>query len=30
LLDDILPAKKIVENTWKDFLDALQNPIGKI
>ncbi len=30
LLDDILPAKTIVENIWREFLEALDNPIKNI
>ena len=30
LLDDILPAKKIVENIWTEFEEALNNPIKNI
>jgi enoyl-[acyl-carrier protein] reductase II len=29
LLDDILPAKQIVENIWKEFNESLSNPIKK-
>jgi enoyl-[acyl-carrier protein] reductase II len=29
LLDDILPAKQIVENIWKEFNELLSNPIKK-
>ena len=29
LLDDILPAKQIVENIWKEFKESLSNPIKK-
>jgi enoyl-[acyl-carrier protein] reductase II len=27
ILDDILPAGKIVEKVWREFMDGLQNPI---
>jgi enoyl-[acyl-carrier protein] reductase II len=27
LIDDILPAKKIVENLWKEFIEALEQPL---
>ncbi len=27
LLDDILPAGKIIENIWKEFMDGLQYPL---
>ncbi len=30
LLDDILPAKNIVENIWKEFQEALEHPIKNI
>ncbi len=30
LLDDILPAKKIVENIWMEFLETWDNPIKNI
>jgi enoyl-[acyl-carrier protein] reductase II len=30
LLDDILPAKKIVENLWQEFTQALESPLKKI
>ncbi len=30
LLDNILPAKKIVENIWTEFVAALINPIKNI
>ena len=30
LLDDILPAKKIVENIWKEFNEAMAHPIKNI
>jgi enoyl-[acyl-carrier protein] reductase II len=29
LLDDILPARKIVETIWKEFMDALADPLKK-
>jgi len=29
LLDDILPAGKIVENVWKEFIEGLNNPLEK-
>ena len=30
LLEDVLPAALIVENIWKEFNDALRNPVKKI
>jgi enoyl-[acyl-carrier protein] reductase II len=30
LLDDILPAAKIVDNVWKEFNEALQDPVRKL
>ena len=30
LLDDILPAALIVENIWREFNEALRNPVKKI
>lgn len=29
LLDEILPAGKIVENVWKEFMEGLNNPLEK-
>ncbi len=29
LLDDILPAAKIVDNVWKEFNEALLDPVRK-
>ena len=29
LLDDILPAGKIVENVWQEFIEGLTNPLEK-
>lgn len=30
LVSDIQPAASVVENTWKDFLEALQNPLYQL
>ena len=30
LLDDILPAGTIVNNVWKEFMNALSNPVKKL
>jgi enoyl-[acyl-carrier protein] reductase II len=30
LLDDVLPASEIVKNIWKEFTDALQDPIKNL
>jgi enoyl-[acyl-carrier protein] reductase II len=29
LIDQVLPAREIVENIWKEFLEAMTNPIKK-
>ena len=27
LLDDIIPAKEIVRNVWKEFMNGIENPV---
>jgi len=30
LLDEILPAGKIVENVWQEFMDGLNHPLKNV